>query len=96
MTAERWKQVEELFFQAAEMPPAARDAWLESACGGDEELKREVRDLRVRVKPEHYALVLEALLWAFGQALQPRFYPETKAAWKAVLDDIVKEMLAWT
>jgi tetratricopeptide (TPR) repeat protein/tRNA A-37 threonylcarbamoyl transferase component Bud32 len=45
MTAERWKQVEALFHQAAEMPPAGRDAWLESACRGDEDLKREVRDL---------------------------------------------------
>jgi hemoglobin-like flavoprotein len=48
------------------------------------------------VKAEHYGLVTEALLWAFGQALQPHFYPETKAAWKAVLDDIAQEMLAGT
>ena len=46
------------------------------------------------VKREHYQLVQDALLWAFGQALQPHFYPETKAAWKAVLDDISKEMQA--
>ena len=39
-------------------------------------------------------LVMEALLWAFAQALQPHFYPETKAAWKAVLEDIAKEMQA--
>ena len=46
------------------------------------------------VKPEHYKLVMDALLWAFAQALQPHFYSETKAAWKAVLEDITKEMLA--
>jgi nitric oxide dioxygenase len=46
------------------------------------------------VKPEHYRLVMDALLWAFAQALQRNFYPETKAAWKTVLEDITKEMLA--
>lgn len=46
------------------------------------------------VKPEHYKLLMDALLWAFAQALQPYFYPETKAAWKAVLEDITKEMLS--
>jgi hemoglobin-like flavoprotein len=46
------------------------------------------------VKPEHYRLVTDALLWAFAQAMQPHFYPETKAAWKAVLEDIAKEMLS--
>jgi hemoglobin-like flavoprotein len=46
------------------------------------------------VRPEHYKVVIEALLWAFGQALHPRFYPETKAAWREVLEDISREMLA--
>jgi hemoglobin-like flavoprotein len=46
------------------------------------------------VRPEHYQVVIEALLWAFGQAMQPHFYPETKAAWKTVLEDISREMLA--
>lgn len=46
------------------------------------------------VRPEHYKVVTEALLWAFGQAMQPYFHAETKAAWKAVLDDISREMLA--
>jgi|SRR6478752_852032 len=48
------------------------------------------------VRPEHYQLLLDSLLWAFAQALQQDFYPETKAAWKAVLEDISKEMLAGT
>src|SRR5437879_4296348 len=46
------------------------------------------------VRPEYYQTVLEALLWALGQALQPHFYPETKEAWKTVLEDIAGEMLA--
>jgi len=50
--------------------------------------------LEYGVRPEHYQVVTEALLWAFGQALQPHFYPETRAAWRTVLDDIAREMLA--
>ena len=44
------------------------------------------------VRPEHYRTVLDALLWAIGQALQPHFYPETRQAWKSVLEDIAREM----
>jgi hemoglobin-like flavoprotein len=46
------------------------------------------------VRPEYYQTVIEALLWALAQALQPHFYPETRQAWKAVLEDITREMRA--
>jgi tetratricopeptide (TPR) repeat protein len=42
MTAKRWKQVEDLFHQAADLPSAERDAWLDKACGSDAALKAEV------------------------------------------------------
>src|SRR4051794_37375515 len=45
MKAERWKQVEELFHRATELPVAVREAWLESACAGDATLRAEVRAL---------------------------------------------------
>jgi hemoglobin-like flavoprotein len=65
-----------------------------------DELRPVLRDLgrnhatQYGVRPEHYRLVIEALLWSFGQAMQPHFYPETKAAWKVVLEDIAAEMQA--
>ena len=46
------------------------------------------------VRPEHYQVLIEALLWAFAQAMQSQFYPETKAAWRTVLEDITREMQA--
>lgn len=46
------------------------------------------------VKPEYYPILIDALLWAFAQAMQPQFYPEIKAAWRTVLEDITREMLA--
>lgn len=44
--------------------------------------------------PEHYPVVCEALLWALGQALQQDFDPETRAAWRELLEEISQEMIA--
>ena len=41
----RWQQLDALFAAALELPPAARDAWLQQACGGDAELLAGVREL---------------------------------------------------
>ena len=45
MDRERWQQVEELFHSAVERPVEERDAFLAAACGGDDELLREVASL---------------------------------------------------
>jgi len=41
----RWSQVETLYHAALEREPLARAAFLEEACAGDEELRREVDEL---------------------------------------------------
>jgi serine/threonine-protein kinase len=45
MNAERYQQIEELFYAALEHKPEKRAAFIEQACGGDEELLREVKSL---------------------------------------------------
>jgi len=45
MTTNQWQRVEELFNQAADLPPAEREAWLEQQCGGDTALLERVRAL---------------------------------------------------
>ncbi len=45
MTDERWAHVKELFQDAVERPPGERDAFLGSATGDDEALRREVESL---------------------------------------------------
>ena len=45
MTAERWKQVEELYHAALERQGDGRAAYLEQACGGDADLRRELESL---------------------------------------------------
>lgn len=45
MTPGRWETLESLFHQARERTGAVRDAFLSSACGGDEALRGEVEEL---------------------------------------------------
>jgi eukaryotic-like serine/threonine-protein kinase len=45
MTPQRWKQVEQIYQQALDSDPSARSAFLDQACGDDEDLRREVVSL---------------------------------------------------
>src|SRR5258708_36470810 len=45
MLAGRWPEIESLYHSARERKPEERSAYLESACGGDEALRREVESL---------------------------------------------------
>jgi hypothetical protein len=45
MTADRWKQVQNLFVEAADLPGADRGAFLDAACREDTELRRELDSL---------------------------------------------------
>jgi eukaryotic-like serine/threonine-protein kinase len=42
---ERWHKVKELFHSALEREPSQRTAFLDQACAGDEELRKEVESL---------------------------------------------------
>ena len=45
MTPERWKQLDELLGAALDCPVSERASFLERACSGDEELRRELESL---------------------------------------------------
>jgi serine/threonine protein kinase/tetratricopeptide (TPR) repeat protein len=45
LAPDRWRRVIDLFHDAAAVPRDSRAAWLEAACGGDDELRREVESL---------------------------------------------------
>ena len=42
MSPERWRRVEDLFHAALERAPEQRQAFLDGACNGDTELRRQV------------------------------------------------------
>ena len=45
VTPERWATLEELFHQARALPAAERDPFIDRACGGDSELRRNLESL---------------------------------------------------
>lgn len=44
-SSERWAQIESLFLESLELPPASRSAFLDEHCGTDVELRREIEGL---------------------------------------------------
>ena len=45
MSDDRWQRIEDIFHRAVEMPPEARSAFLDEACGADKSLRKEVESL---------------------------------------------------
>ncbi len=45
MDRERWQRIERVYDSAVELKPSDRQAYLEKACAGDDELRREVEKL---------------------------------------------------
>ena len=50
------------------------------------------RHVAYGVKEQHYNTLCSALIWAFGQALQPGFDNEVRAAWTAVIRAVNEQM----
>ena len=51
MKPERWQQIDRLLEQALEQEPDRRAVFLDQACAGDEELRREVESLLAAHEP---------------------------------------------
>jgi len=64
MTPKRWAEVERLFQAAVARDERARAAYLAEACGGDDELRREVESLIDRAAVTHGFLSTPAIAWA--------------------------------
>jgi hypothetical protein len=47
-TPERWNEIDRIFAAALDLEPAARPAFLDQACGGDDELREEVANRLLR------------------------------------------------
>ncbi|HVP00028.1 MAG TPA: hypothetical protein VMT15_18280 [Bryobacteraceae bacterium] len=45
MDPERWRQIERLYHAALDQTPEKRSAFITEACGGDQDLRREVNSL---------------------------------------------------
>jgi serine/threonine protein kinase len=47
-SSEHWRRLEEVFQSALDIPDEQRDAWLNSTCAGDAQLRQEVEELLAR------------------------------------------------
>ena len=45
MQADRWQQIEKIFYSAVEYEPSQRSPFLDGACAGDLALRKEVESL---------------------------------------------------
>ncbi len=72
MTPERLREIERLFHEARERPPAERDEWLAHACADDSTLRREVESLLAQPPTG----VIDAPLGALVAALVPPPAPQ--------------------
>ena len=51
-TSARWQEIDRIFAAALERDPAVREAFLDGACSGDEQLRAEVESLLANDIPE--------------------------------------------
>jgi eukaryotic-like serine/threonine-protein kinase len=56
MQPEFWQQIQELFLQAADLTPRQQQAFLDTACAGDPQLRREVESLLESDRGDSYDL----------------------------------------
>jgi hemoglobin-like flavoprotein len=66
-----------------------------------EELRGPLADLgrrhaEYKVEPAHYQVLVQALTWAFAQALGLKFDHETRAAWEQLLNAVSEVMIGGT
>jgi serine/threonine-protein kinase len=70
MKAPVWERIQQLFDGASALPPGARDAWLEKACGGDRTLYLHVKSLLLAGDDENGFLEREVISYAGRMASQ--------------------------
>ena len=63
MDPERRNHVDKLLQSALDLPPAERDVFLRRACGGNEQLEREVRSLMTRTIVPTIFLAFRPSIW---------------------------------
>src|SRR5215510_13877207 len=64
MERDRWEQIERLYHATLEREPDARKAFLDEACAGDEDLRREVAGLLACDVPSDSFIRSDAAGWA--------------------------------
>jgi len=80
VTPQRWNQIDRIYNDALEKSEAEREAFLEEACGSDDELRREIRALLVQ--PTEGGKLDQPAWQAAGTLLTESFPVELKSGSK--------------
>ena len=93
LSRERWRQIDSIFDEALDRDPASREDFLEAACEGDAELRREVEALLAadRRAPELFeqgALSFAAPAWDPGEAEEGGPEPGARLGAYRLLEEI--------
>jgi serine/threonine-protein kinase len=83
---DHWLQIKTLFAEAAAKPAQARDAFLETACGGDIELRKEIENLLAEDRADNF---LEEPVYAAA----PRLFENGPAAEKEISANLTGKTL---
>ena len=77
MSNDRWQRVEEIFDQAVQLDAGKRASYLDHACAGDDELRREVEQLLANDSSKAHSLT-NAVANAAGRVLAPAVPGQTE------------------
>ena len=81
MTPEEWQKVRPILESALELDPKSRSAFVDSACAGDEILRREILSLLTEQNEERLFLEKPALEMVRQHALQDQTQGDKEADW---------------
>ena len=87
MTPERWQEVERIFQAALDRDASARSAFLDHACAGDAELRRQVESLLAAHRPDDRFLESSALNMAARNLAEEAPRPVRRTAPRLVRTD---------
>jgi len=78
MNPQRWRQTEEIFQAALDLPPDEREKFIAEKCGEDDDLRREIEKLIARYEKDE--TFLESPVWTDSRFLQSEAKREIAAS----------------
>ena len=85
--SENWERIQSLFLEAIDLPPTERSSFLDTACAGDEQVRREVESLIAHDSTDEHRITD-----ALGDAAQSLFESEDVSGTRLGAWRVIKEI----
>ena len=89
MTSDRWEEINRLYNAAVEVEAKERTSFLEKACEGDQELRREVESLLAYDQQAQQLWIGPRCRWL------PRNWPANRPHWLGENSGLTRFKLCW-